>query len=72
MQVSLIDKANTNLKKDISEIRIIDKSGNIKLKNTYGVGQKNVSLNISTLTPDVYTILVFDGRTWTSEKFIKY
>ncbi len=71
MQVSLTDKANTNLKMDISEIRIIDKSGNIKLKNTYGVGQKNVNLNISTLTPDVYTILVFDGRTWTSEKFIK-
>jgi len=71
MQVSLTDKANTNFKMDISEIRIIDKSGNIKLKNTYGIGQKNVNLNISTLTHDVYTILVFDGRTWTSEKFIK-
>jgi V8-like Glu-specific endopeptidase len=71
MQVSLTDKSNTNLKMDISEIRIIDKSGSIKLRNTYGVGQKNVNLNISTLIPDVYTILVFDKRTWTSEKFIK-
>lgn len=71
MQVSLTDKANTNLKMDIFEIRIIDKSGTIKLRNTYGVGQKNINLNISTLTPDVYTILVFDKRTWTSEKFIK-
>lgn len=71
MQVSLADKVNSNFKMDISEIRILDKSGNLKFKKTYGGGQKNINLNILTLPPDVYTILVFDGRTWTTEKFIK-
>ena len=71
IQISLTEKANANLKMDIAEIRIIDKSGSIKLRNTYGAGQKILNLNISTLTPDVYTILVFDKQTWTSEKFIK-
>lgn len=71
MQVSLVGKTNDNIRMKISEIRIIDKSGNLKQKNTYGAGQKNIGLNISSLVPDVYTILVFDGRTWTSEKFIK-
>lgn len=71
MQVTLTDKTNPNIKMDISEIRILDKTGNMKQKKTYGIGQKNISLNVSSLVPDVYTILVFDGRTWTSEKFIK-
>lgn len=71
MQVSLTDNINTNIKMDISEIRILDKSGYLKQRNQYGTGQKSINLNVATLTPDVYTILVFDGRTWTSEKFIK-
>lgn len=71
MQVTLTDKTNPNIKMAISEIRILDKTGNMKQKKTYGIGQKNISLNISSLTPDVYTILVFNGRTWTSGKFIK-
>ncbi len=72
MQVALTEKLNTNFKRDILEIRIIDKSGNLKFKSSYGGGQKNIRLNILMLPPDVYTILVFDGRTWTTEKFIKY
>jgi hypothetical protein len=71
IQVSLTDKVNTTFKMDISEIRIIDKSGNVRFKNVYGTGQKNVNISVLNLQPDVYTILVFDGRTWSSEKFIK-
>lgn len=71
MQVTLVEKTNGKNKKEISEIRILDKLGNLKQRVKYGGGTKNISLNISALNTDVYTILVFDGQTWTSEKFIK-
>lgn len=72
MQVSLVEKIKETNKREISEIRILDKLGNIKQKIKYGTGTKNISLNISALNSDVYTILVFDGQTWTTEKFIKH
>ena len=71
MQVSLVDKANETNKRDISEIRVLDKQGILKQRVKYGKGTKQIRLNISALNADVYTILVSDGQTWTTEKFIK-
>jgi hypothetical protein len=71
MQISLFGNIEKTILKDISEIRVIDKLGNIKQQVKYGTGIKNVNLNTSLLNNDVYTILVFDGQNWTSEKFIK-
>ncbi len=28
-------------------------------------------INISTFPPDIYTIMVFDGKVWTTEKLLK-
>ena len=71
MNVSLVQNNTTAAQQSFQKIRIIDKMGSIKQNNQYNAGTKSVSVNISLLTPDVYTIQVFDGNTWYSEKFIK-
>lgn len=72
MNVSFVQNNKTNIiQHSFQKIRIIDKMGNIKQNNQYKVGTKSASVNISLLTPDVYTLQVFDGNTWYSEKFIK-
>lgn len=71
IKVSLIEKNNNNKNKDILEIHIFDKMGNIKQKVNYGKGQLTPQINVSNLYPDIYTILAFDGKTWVAEKFIK-
>lgn len=69
--VALEEKGDKTKKRDISELRVLDKLGNVKLTRKYGKGQKNVSLDVSALPADVYTIMVHDGKDWTTEKFIK-
>ena len=71
MNVSLVQNNKMSIQQSFQKIRIIDKMGNIKQNNQYNAKTKSVSVNISLLTPDVYTIQVFDGSTWYSEKFIK-
>ncbi|MEO7046549.1 MAG: S8 family serine peptidase [Ferruginibacter sp.] len=71
INVSLVQKNKASVQQSFQKIRIIDKMGIIKQNNQYNAGTKSVSINISLLTPDVYTIQVFDGNTWYSEKFIK-
>ena len=46
IQISLEDKADKTKKRDIHEVQVIDKMGNIKLKNNYGSGHKIIYLNI--------------------------
>lgn len=55
----------------IKEIQIVDKLGNIKKKENYTSNSGKVSVNIANLSPDVYTIKVFNGTVWESIKFIK-
>jgi hypothetical protein len=58
--------------KSIQEIRIIDKFGNIKRTLKYGKNQmKEVSIDLSDLSPNVYTALVYDGHSWIPIKIIK-
>lgn len=70
-EVTLSEKADKTKKKDIKEIRITDKMGNIKQMIKYGAGTQTIILNVSSLPTDVYTISAFDGKVWTSTKFSK-
>lgn len=74
INVILTDKKDLKKQKEIVEIRLIDKMGNIKQKWNYGKASGNQfrQLNVANLPPDIYTIMVFDGNVWTSEKFIKH
>jgi len=71
VSVSLQEKGNKNKTKDIFEIRIIDKLGNIKQTIRYGKNQHAVLLNVANLPTDIYTIMVFDGNVWTAAKLSK-
>jgi hypothetical protein len=55
----------------ITEVRIIDKLGSLVLTQKYPVGNNRVNVNISSLKMDVYTIAIYNGKTWATEKFIK-
>ena len=69
--VTLADKADKTKKKDMQEIRIIDKLGNIKQAIKLGRHIQTAIVNVTNLPIDVYTILAFDGRVWTAAKFNK-
>ena len=67
-RISLTEKGKPDKKKDIREIKIIDKSGMLKRQYSYGVGAQTPIINVGGLTPDIYTILAFDGNKWTAAK----
>ena len=73
INVILTDKTDINKQKGIVEIRLVDKMGNIKQTWSYGKssGSQTRQINVGSLATDIYTIMVFDGISWTSEKFIK-
>ena len=71
LQISLIEKSDVSKRRDIPELWITDHMGNIRIKQKYSAGHKNVSINISSLPPGVYTVVVIDGKSQVSEKFIK-
>lgn len=73
INVTLTDKTDLNKQKEIIEIRLIDKMGNVKQKWNYGKGSGNQTrqINVSSFPADIYTVMIFDGVNWTSEKFIK-
>ena len=58
-------------KTDITALEIRDQLGNIRLSKKFGPGQKKVRLDVASLTNGIYTVLVYDGKRWTTEKFIK-
>lgn len=70
-EVTLSEKADKTKKKDIQEIRIIDKLGNIKQTIKYSKGKQTIILDVSSLPFDIYTIQAFDGKVWRSAKFSK-
>ncbi len=54
-------------KKNIKEIQILDKTGQIRRVAKFGNNQQRVNLNISGLAPDIYYIKIFDGKEWKSK-----
>lgn len=66
LQVSSTDK-KTNTK----PIKITDKTGTIKKRYTYSENLISITINISSLPPDIYYIQIFDGKKWTSKAISK-
>lgn len=60
-----------NKQDKIKEIKVVSKMGvvvkEIKLKEP----SEKYTIDISNLAPDIYTISVFNGKTWTTSKLIK-
>lgn len=71
VNVSLVEKEGLKNKKEIKQIRIIDKMGILMKSFEYGNGNTEVNINVNNLSPDVYTIIVFDGKQWYSARLIK-
>ncbi len=56
---------------DIREVTISDITGTIKQRNVYGQNTRQINLNISTLKSDLYFVRVYNGKTWTTLRFLK-
>lgn len=54
----------------VHEVQIVDKMGTLRLRKIFGKGQTSVSISIDQLPNDVYTLRVFNGKEWTSQKII--
>jgi hypothetical protein len=57
-------------KKNIKEVQIIDKTGQVRKTAKFGNNVQRVNLNISDLTPDIYYIKIFDGKEWKSKPIV--
>lgn len=55
----------------IQQIIIMDKNGNMVTQQKYPTDTKRARLNVSGLAPDMYIAKIFNGKTWTSIKFMK-
>ncbi len=55
----------------IRKIEITDKFGNIVKQFSYGINNKQASISISNLKPDVYYLRVFNGKEWKSKSIVK-
>ncbi len=73
VNISLLSKTGKAQQKEIIEIRIIDKMGNVKQKWNYakGSGIQTRQIDIGNLPADVYSVMAFDGNIWIVEKIIK-
>lgn len=77
LTVAVVEKTSTDQKtvvvdsQDIREINVVDKTGIIRIKQSYIKGTKQMNMDISSLNPDVYIVNVFDGNLWTPLKLIK-
>lgn len=66
-----INIKSTDSKSLIKEVRITDKTGNIRKKITYSLNISSTIANISSLPADIYIVQIFDGRSWVSKQIIK-
>jgi hypothetical protein len=77
LTVAVVEKTSADQKnvsndsQDIREINIVDKTGIIRIKQSYIKGTKQMDMDISALSPDVYIVNIFDGNQWTPLKLIK-
>lgn len=64
-------KIEKSTDQNIREVIITDKTGSIKQRNTYANSTRQVNLNISALKTDLYILRIYNGKSWTTLKFIK-
>lgn len=55
----------------IQRVMIMNRFGTVVNQQTYPSGTRKVSLNVSSLPSDIYVAKIFNGKNWTSIKFIK-
>lgn len=65
-----VDKTSAQTPTEIQEVRITDKSGNLKTINKYPKGTKSVNINTISLKSDVYFVQIFNGKEWDSQQLI--
>jgi len=65
------DKIIKSNSQDIKEISILDKMGTLIRKQGFGNNIRKANLNISNLKTGVYILKIFNGKDFTSLKFIK-
>lgn len=74
VQVTLVDAVNVipvnTQPKKIKQLRIVDKMGQIK-KTITGNDLDKITISVSDLPIDIYTILVYDGKEWMSKQISK-
>lgn len=54
--------------KNIKEVQVIDKMGQVRKLVKFGNNVKRVILNVSGLTTNIYYVRIFDGKEWTTQK----
>jgi hypothetical protein len=54
----------------IYEVRVVDKAGKIRKIFRYSQGIDNITLDLSGLPSDVYTLQVFDNKNWTAQQIV--
>jgi hypothetical protein len=64
-------KGNFEKGQSIREIIILDKLGNIVMNKKYPPETRSINLFVGGFRTDVYTVKIFNGSTWTSQKFVK-
>ncbi len=70
VNITLTEKEGLKNKKEIKQIKIVDKLGNTKQVKDYN-NLLDANVDVANLPMDIYTIMVFDGKQWYSTKFIK-
>jgi hypothetical protein len=65
------DKIIKSNSQDIKEISILDKMGTLIRKQAFGKNIRKANLSISNLKAGVYILKIFNGKDFTSLKFIK-
>jgi N-acetylneuraminic acid mutarotase len=55
----------------IQQVIITDKLGNVLRQQKYPTNTKKININVSGLAPDIYVSKIFNGKNWTTIKFIK-
>jgi hypothetical protein len=66
---------NQNVRKssdqDIRQVIVMDKFGKVLMQQKYPPNSRKVTLNASGLSTNMYLVRVYDGKKWTSMKFLK-
>ena len=69
--LQLLDEEGKTETINILEIRIYDKLGNEVLLKKIALGQKSVTLNVSSLKPDTYFVKIWNGESWITSQLSK-
>jgi lysyl endopeptidase len=56
---------------NIRQVMIMDRFGNVLRQQKYTGNTRKATLNVSGLATDMYVVRIFDGKKWSSSKFLK-